>query len=233
MQILYKGQVGSHLYNCEGIASDNDYFILAPDNDIIHGNELKNLSCLEDNFLYPINIFMNKIFTTESKSFQYNQQNANLPEMLFSLPDPTISTPISEWLIENRQLILDNNRPYFRDLLLARGIHLLNYKHKGVYDIAPKKIIKAIINLQTYINYASNPEDGFFKAQHLTPEQLEMIQMARQGLVRPADLYNHLQKLRNQSTLYSEFWTTAPNYKILNELSNEMYNIIEKSINNQ
>jgi hypothetical protein len=60
-----------------------------------------------------------------------------------------------------------------------------------------------------------------------------MIQMARQGLTRPADLYNHLQKLKNQSELYSEFWTTAPNYEILNELSNEMYDIIEKSINNQ
>jgi hypothetical protein len=38
-----------------------------------------------------------------------------------------------------------------------------------------KAISKAIINLQTYINYAECPEDGFFKAQHLTQEQLILI----------------------------------------------------------
>jgi hypothetical protein len=80
MQFLYKGQVGSRLYGCESSTSDNDYFILVPDNDLITEGSSKILTPTEDSFLHPINAFANRIFSTTDKAITYYCHNANLPE---------------------------------------------------------------------------------------------------------------------------------------------------------
>lgn len=225
-QVLYKGQVGSRLYNCQGEYSDDDWvIIMSPQS--LQPYEQMNRGKL-DYFIFNTNDIYNYLFCNDESNFALRQ---NCHEQLFSNPDSDINTPFSEWLINNRQLILDSNRPKFKQSLLCRSNNLLPQKIKYAYIFSPKNLVKAIINLQTYINYAENPDDGYFKAQHLTSEQLEMINLARQGLLPPIELYNYLQSLKIKAENYSSFWDTPPNTELIQTLSNEMQIAINKSIN--
>jgi hypothetical protein len=64
-----------------------------------------------DYFIFNANDIYNYLFCNDESNFSLRQ---HCHEELFSNPDPNINTPFSEWLINNRQLILDSNRPKFK-----------------------------------------------------------------------------------------------------------------------
>ncbi len=183
-----------------------------------------------EEMLVPIELLKEQIFSTANNIITIigGVKSDSYIEDLFSDLVPDCKTPFSDWLIANRQLIVDSNRARFGYLLLHSGNTIISKEQ--LYQIPPKAIVKAIIRIQTYITYAKNPSLGFKNAFTLPSQCYNIIMEARKGNISNCELFDYLQSLKGEAKQYEDFWNIDPDIETLNRLSEEMMEAAQQSI---
>lgn len=213
--IYYKGLIGSRLCDINGETSDWDYFIISTKHNFASYfiSDSKN-----DVFYFSPEKMMRDWF---HNVYQSPPSPLALHCVMNIFSDPVIETPFSAWLVNNRQQIIDSNKPYFGMILLQRARLVLS----NPFEKTPKEIMQATAYIMWYIKYAQHPAD--FKAiMQFTDEELQYFQNARNMEIPYKDMLNNLQNLYDLSKQYYSFWNQRTDFVTLNRLRNEMANIL-------
>ena len=221
--IYYKGLIGSRLFNTQTEHSDFDYWIITPQSNIdncallLHEQNRLTLSDhYEDWFYYTPEDMIELLFTRASSQYCYATHAYCIPG-LWSTPDPNVHTEFAQWLIDNRQILFDANRPLWHEALMWRSKQV----QENPYEHSPKELLLAIFHLEWHNRYARLANNNFLQAMQLTKNDIDMVHKVQALQLSNIDLLQKLNQLVEDSVCYKEFWHKPIDEMLLKQLQIE------------
>ena len=137
---------------------------------------------------------------------------------------PVIDTEFSKWLLENRQRILDSNKPFFGTIMLMRT----NLALQDPFKKSPKDLVQAMTYLSWYIKYAENKVD-FKECMQFSTEELQWFHDVQAMQVPFQDIVTTLQSTMDLARSKFEFWNEKTDFYTVNKLRLEMADLLDVS----